>query len=131
MISEIYDYLCQSTATALGVQVLKAFPNWARPQLSPPIAALEIATLAPAGNRIGQRAARRTLGLRLYVFAQNEAPGLAGMLDAVNDLQETIMTFDIGGKRVECLFAEGQRHTNQTGASQEDHGFSWFLAVSY
>jgi hypothetical protein len=32
---------------------------------------------------------------------------------------------------VECAFSEGQRHINQTGTIQEDHGFSWFLTVIY
>ncbi len=131
MITEIYSYLVQATATALATQVVRAFPNWARPALEPPIAALEIATLAPAGNRIGQRAARQTLGLRLYVFAQNEAPGLTGMLDAVLALQQTVASFEANGSRVDCAFSDGQRHQNQTGTAQEDHGFAWYLTVTF
>ena len=131
MIGEIYLSLCQFAATALGCDILKAFPNWSRPQLAPPIAALEIATLAPAGNRIGQRAARQTLGLRLYVFAQNEAPGLTGMLDAVLALQQTVASFEADGSRVDCAFSDGQRHQNQTGTVQEDHGFTWYLTVTF
>ena len=131
MIAEIYDHMVSEAATALGCDVLKAYPNWARPLLAPPIAALEIATLAPAGNRIGQRSARHALGLRLYVFAQNEAPGLAGMLEHVLSLQQTVASFEADNCRVDCVFNEGQRHINQTGATQEDHGFSWFLTVTF
>lgn len=131
MIAEIFDHLVSQAATALGCQVLKAYPTWARPDLAPPIAALEIATLAPAGNRIGQRAARHALGLRLYVFAQTEVPGLAEMLEAVQTLQQTVASFEADGQRVDCAFAEGQRIDNQTGTRQEDHGFSWFLTATY
>ena len=131
MISEIFLHLISQATTALGVQTLKAFPNWARPQLEPPIAALEIATLAPAGNRIGQRAARQTLGLRFYVFAQNEAPGLTDLLDAVLALQQTVASFEADGSRVDCAWSDGQRHQNQTGSAQEDHGFSWYLTVTF
>lgn len=131
MITEIYDYLISEATTALEVQVLKAYPNWSRPLLTPPIAALEIASLAPAGRRIGQQSARQALGLRLYVFAQNEAPGLAEMLEAVLGLQQAVASFEADGRRVDCAFGEGQRHINQTGTTQEDHGFSWFLTVTF
>jgi len=141
VISEIFLHLVQSAATALATPdangvlqplvVLKAYPNWSRPQLEPPIAALEIASLAPAGNRIGQRAARQVLGLRLYVFAQNEVPGLSDLLEAALALQQAVASFEVGGSRVDCAFSEGQRHTNQTGTAQEDHGFSWFVTVTF
>jgi len=131
MITEIYDYLCQSAASALGCSTLRAYPHWARPALEPPIAALEIASLASAGNRIGQRAARHALGLRLYVFAQNEAPGLAGMLEQVQALEQSIATSVVDGRRVDFVFSDGQRHQNQTGSQQEDHGFSWYVSATY
>jgi prepilin-type processing-associated H-X9-DG protein len=131
MIEEIYDHMVSEAATALGCDCLKAYPNWARPLLTPPIAALEIASLAPAGNRIGQPSARHALGLRLYVFAQNEAPGLAGMLEQVQALEQSIATSVVDGRRVNFAFADGQRHINQSGAQQEDHGFSWYVSATY
>lgn len=132
MIAEIYDTLVSDVATALGVDVIRGAPNWSRPSLTPPIAALEIAALAlPAGNRIGQRAARHALGLRLYVFGLNESPSLAGMLEAVTVFQQTHASIPVLGRCVDIVWNDGQRHVNQTGTTQEDHGFTWFLTATY
>lgn len=130
MIAAIYDALVSEVASALGVTVVRAFPNWARPTLVPPLAALEIAGLLPSGNRQGQQNARHALGMRLYLFAENEV-ALAQMLDSVMALEQSILSLAVAGKRVNFSFAEGQRHQNQTGTQQEDHGFSFYVTASY
>lgn len=130
MIDDIYNFLVSQAATALAVTVVKAFPNFLRPTLVPPMAALEIASLAMASNRIGQKSARHALGLRLYVFAANEV-SLAQMLESVLTLEQQILSATVAGQRVDFSFADGQRHQNQSGTEEEDHGFSFFVTATY
>jgi len=130
MIADIFDTLVSQAASALGVTVVRAFPNWARPTLVPPLAALEIAGLLSDRSRIGQKSAQHVLGLRLYLFAETE-PALAQMLDSVMALEQSILTLTVAGKDVNFAFGDGQRHQNQTGTQQEDHGFSFYVTASY
>lgn len=130
MVAEIFSELLSQAEAALGVNVVKGKPNWARPNSTPPCAALEIESIAGAGNRIGQRNARHALGLKLTVFAQS-LPGLAQMLDSVQVLEANAQSLSVAGQRVDILFGEGLRHDNQDGVSQEDHGFFWVITASY
>lgn len=131
MVEAVFSFVASAAASALACQVVRAFPNWTRGNLTPPLAALEIASLAPAGNRIGQRSTRHALTLRLYVFAANES-SLAQMLDDVLALKQSIASVEVvTGRRVNFAFTDGQRHINQTGTQQEDHGFSWGVTATY
>lgn len=130
MIAAIYSFLVLQAASALATIVVRGFPRWANPTMVPPLAALEYTTLAPAGNRIGQKNARHALGLRLYVFADND-PDLGQMLDSVMALEKSIATSTVAGMKVDFALTDGQRYQNQSGTQQEDHGFSFGVTAFY
>lgn len=130
MIAEIYSFLVIRATSALAKTVVRGFPRWANPTVVPPLAALEYTTLAPAGNRIGQKNARHALGFRLYVFADNE-PALGQMLDRVMALEQVIAVSTVAGKKVDFALTDGQRYQNQSGTQEEDHGFSFGVTAFY
>lgn len=130
MILEAYDHMVSQAASALAVQVVQAFPNWSRPALAPPLAAVEISDLNPAGSRIGQADARHVLVLRLYVFANTETQ-LGQMLDGVVSLKKTLASLVVGGAVARFSISGGQRYQSLTGAVQEDHAFFFSVSVNY
>jgi hypothetical protein len=130
MVALIYSALISAAEAAIGVNVIKGRPNWSRPNQTPPIAALEIDSIAGAGNRIGQKHARHALTLKLTVFAPSHF-ALAQMIDSVAALQASAASIEVAGQRVDVSFADGLRHQSETGVSQEDHGFFWVIAASY
>lgn len=129
MIAEIYSDLLSVAEAALSVNVVKGFPKWGRPTVTPPIAALEINAIREATlQRIGD--VRQVLDMTLYVFAEHE-PGLALLLDRIVLMKKTTLALDIAGQVVQLRYTDGQRYENQSGTQQEDHGFSWSIAATY
>jgi len=130
MILEILNDLVTQLAAALGVTVVKGFPDWARPALAPPLAALEITGWLPSTNRIGQRQARQTASFRFWVFARQE-PELCTLLDSLTTWSAATNAANINSRIVDLALSDGQRHTPETPAQQEQHAFLFTLTASW
>jgi hypothetical protein len=112
---DILDELNTQLAAALGVNVIKGFPDWARSTATPPLAALEITAWAPGANRIGGRLARRTATFRAWLFARHE-PELCSLIDGLTTWGETAEA-TIDSKRVDLTLQDGLRTRRNNGAA--------------
>lgn len=128
--AEILESINTELTTALGVTVVKGFPDWARPGAVPPIAALEITAWTPSTNRIGQRQARQSATFRVYVFARHE-PGLCVMLDDLTDWSAATPSIEVSSRRVDLTLSDGLRYTPETSAQQEQHAFVFSLGANW
>ena len=122
MYAEIMQALATEIEGALGVNVVKGFPAWGRPNLSPPVAALlaEQVEVAEVG-RIS--AYHMSIIWRVIVFARHEQEMLTLLEALVNWARET-RTIRAGNSTHLVEFQGGSRYMGTTGAQQEDHGFA-------
>lgn len=131
MIQELYDHILTEVAAATGVNVVKGFPNWGRPALTTPVAALEILSWFPSRpTRIGEKRARQSIQLQLWVFARHE-PELTELLDSIATWDAGKGPTTVDGNTVEFTMSEGQRHFSTTGTEQEDHAFRLILNAAW
>lgn len=132
MIQELYDHIVTEVAAATGVNVVKGFPNWGRPNLTPPVAALEILSWFPQRpTRVGEKRAQQSVQFQLWVFAQHE-PQLTELLDSITAWDATKESATVDGNNVrQFALTEGQRHFSQTGVEQEDHAFRFIINVAW
>ena len=131
MILEIYEHLLSSYAAELSALTSKGFPTWARPELTPPLVALEIAGTQPYADRTGQLVAQVNAGYRGWLFARNE-PELARMLDLLWAWHKTDgSAFEIAARRVACKLRETQRHDPLISVEKEAHAHVFVVEVAY
>lgn len=131
MFQELYDFVLTEVAAATGLNVVKGFPNWGRPNLVPPVAALEILSWFPSRpTRVGEKRARQSLQFQIWVFARHE-PELADMLESISAWDAARGPATVDTNRVEFVMSEGQKHFNQSGAEQEDHAFRLILNAAW
>jgi hypothetical protein len=131
MLREIFEWIVSGAGAALGVSVVKGFPTWGRPSLTPPVAALELSNWAPVRpSRIGQGQARQSASFSFWTFARNE-PELLDLLDSLAAWALGNATADINSRRVDVSIGDGQRHNSETGAQQEQYGFLVFLSFAW
>lgn len=131
MIKEIFEYLVNNGETQLGVSVLKGFPDWARPNMTLPIAAVELAASSPGTyNRTGHPQAQRTLYFRFFIFARHE-PELCEKLESLVNWLAGLGRREIEGQFVAFRQQDGQRHEPATNAQQEMHGFWISIQVTW
>ena len=131
MIKEVFEYFVAQAESKLSVNCVKGFPDWARPAVVTPCAALELAAWSPGiPRRIGQNQARQSVTLRLWLFARHE-PELAQMLDSLATWAEDGEAPVVGSSRLTVNWLEGQRHFSETGSQAEAHGFTVPLSVTW
>lgn len=131
MIQELYDHVVTDLVAATGANVIKGFPNWGRPNLTPPVLALEILSWFPSRpTRIGEKRARQSIQLQVWVFARHE-PELAELLDSIAAWDAAKGPTTVDTNTVEFTLSEGQRHFSTTGTEQEDHAFRLILNTAW
>ena len=130
MIREVYDALVAGGEAALGLQLVKGYPSWGRPNVAPPIGALELqGPLVPRiSPRVGSAVARWQCGFQITIFARHEAE-LCTLLDGLTAWLAGLAVFTAGSKRCELVIGEGVRIPSQTGAQQEQYVFGMPITV--
>ena len=130
-VSTVYDELAAQWATAFGVNVSKGKPTWARPDVTLPVAALEIMAWQPAvRQRVGQRQPHEQAVYRGWFFARNE-PELVTLLQRLAAWVQANPLLALTGERVEVTSQDALRYEPQTAAQQEQHAFSWLTTATY
>ena len=131
MLQDIFEWIVSSAGAALGATVVHGFPTWGKPALTPPVAALEIATWSPGlPTRIGQARARQSASFTFYLFARNELELLA-MLGSFAAWGLGNASVEIDGRRVDVGLSDGLRYQSETGAQQEEYAFQVTLSSAW
>lgn len=131
MLDLIFLWIVSGAGAALGVAVVQGFPTWGRPNLTPPVTALELASWTPVPpRRIGEAQARQLASYTFYLFARNEREMLT-MLDSLASWVLGNAAADIDNRRVEVGISDGQRYQSDTGAQQEAYAFQVTLTVAW
>ncbi|GAB4565356.1 MAG: hypothetical protein Kow0047_15870 [Anaerolineae bacterium] len=121
MYTEVMQELAAQIGSALGVSVVKGYPAWGRPNMSPPVVALlaDRIDLSDVG-RIGVRPMAATW--RAIVFGRHEQEMLALAEALIRWAYETRAVV-VDGSEIPVQFLGGSRFMGATGAQQEDYGF--------
>lgn len=131
MIRDVIDMIAAALEAALGCTVVKGYPNWGRPSVTLPAAALEITAWTPnTPRRIGDGLAGQSLGLRLALFGRHEIE-MAEMLETTVATLAGLAAMRIDSRPVYLKLEAGQRQFNQSGVQQEDHVFSLPMTAAW
>ena len=126
-ILDVYLTMNDSLAAALGCEVLKGFPTWARTTATPPVAALEMQD-GPAEMvvRIGGQSINQ-VGWRLYIFGRDEVE-LVTMIDLFRGWLAAARSFVVNSSRIAVAVQAAERYDGDGLAQQEQHG--WVVSLS-
>lgn len=131
MILEVFESILTAYKTELSVTTSKGYPNWARPDLVTPCAALEFAGFQPYKDRIGQTISTSSITFRGWLFARDE-PQLCAMVDALIEWHRTDgSAFEAAARRVACMLQALERHDPLTSNINETHAVTFLLQVVY
>lgn len=125
---DIYLAMADSLATALQCDVIDGFPTWARPEVAPPIAAMEAAD-GPivARTRVGGGPDAMAMGWKLYLFGSDEVD-LLTLIDRLASWLEQSRVFGVNDSRVAATILAAERYDAETLAQQEQH--AWVASLS-
>ena len=128
---EIYEYLLAQYATHLAVTTVKGYPDWARPDLVPPLVALEYIGSEPTTARIGGQMAASGVSYQGWLFARNE-PELLRLTDLLYAWHATDGgAFDIAARRVVCKLQKDERYISEAGVQKESHAIVFLTQVAF
>ncbi len=131
MLATVYSWLADVFAQELGIAVVKGYPSWGRPNLEPPLLALELTGFSfeiPA--RIGQPAARRRAAFTATIFGRHEVE----MIERVDHLCDWIVRHalvQVNGLAVALDAPSGSRRAGEAGVQQEAYAFAIECAASW
>jgi len=121
-ILDVYLAMNDSLAAALGCEVLKGFPTWARTTATPPVTALEMQD-GPVQTvvRLGGKSIHH-VGWRLYLFGRDEVE-LVTMIDLFQGWLAATMSFVVNDSRIAVSVQAAERYDGDGLAQQEQHGW--------
>lgn len=130
MRQEIYDYLLAAYGTQLAVTTVKGYADWARPELTPPVVALEYIGSEPTVGRIGGQIAMQGISYQGWLFARNE-PELCRLTDLLYTWHATDGgAFEVAGRRVACKLQKDERFVSEAGVQKEAHAITFLVQVA-
>jgi hypothetical protein len=130
-VGTVYEGLIAEWAIAFGVNVVKGKPTWARPDVTLPVAALEIMAWNPdLRQRVGQRQPLQQAVYRGWFFARNE-PELVTLLTRLAAWAQAHPIVALAGERIQVAVQDVMRYEPQTPAQQEQHAFAWLTTTTF